>query len=234
MSSAISKETIQRLLKDVKEILRNPLCGDGIYYSHDEVDMFKGYAMLVGPEETPYFGGYYLFTFSFPTDYPFSPPIVTFKTGDGNTRFNPNLYKGGKVCVSILNTWHGDKWSSCQTIKSILLSLYCLFTNTPLENEPGVTKSHIDLEPYYRCIEYKNLDVAVCNVVKKVCWEPCFDVFYENVREHFVKNYENLLEKIRDKKGFKEVISIGIYGFNTPVNYELLENKMVETYTSVI
>jgi ubiquitin-protein ligase len=58
-------------------------------------------------------------------------------TNDGSTRYNPNLYKCGKVCVSILNTWSGDKWSACQTINSILLTLCSLLNNMPFLNEPG-------------------------------------------------------------------------------------------------
>ena len=67
----INKETIKRLLKDVKQIMKHPLTDNGIYYSHDENDMMKGYAMIVGPEDTPYFGGFYFFKFDFPSDYPF-------------------------------------------------------------------------------------------------------------------------------------------------------------------
>jgi ubiquitin-protein ligase len=56
----ISKETISRLLKDVKGIMKNPnhLKENGIYYIHDEIDILKGYAMIVGPKDTPYFGGF--------------------------------------------------------------------------------------------------------------------------------------------------------------------------------
>jgi hypothetical protein len=71
----IKRETIQRLLKDVKQIIKHPLTDNGIYYSHDETDMLKGYAMIVGPADTPYFGGFYFFEFNFPDDYPFSPLI---------------------------------------------------------------------------------------------------------------------------------------------------------------
>ena len=46
----------------------------------------------------------------YPTEYPFKPPKVTYKTNDGFTRFNPNLYKNGKVCISLLNTWQGEQW----------------------------------------------------------------------------------------------------------------------------
>ena len=76
-SKTIKKETVQRLLKDVRQIIKHPLTGNGIYYSHDESDMMKGYALIVGPADTPYFGGYYFFKFDYPYDYPFSPPKVT-------------------------------------------------------------------------------------------------------------------------------------------------------------
>ena len=122
-SITISKDTIQRLLKDIKQLIENPLDEQGIYYNHDDEDILKGYAMIIGPENTPYFGGYYFFKFDFPNDYPFNPPKVSFLSNDGTTRFNPNLYVSGKVCLSILNTWRGEKWSSCQTINSILLKI---------------------------------------------------------------------------------------------------------------
>lgn len=28
-------------------------------------------------------------------------------TGKGKIRFNPNLYKDGKICLSLLGTWRG-------------------------------------------------------------------------------------------------------------------------------
>jgi hypothetical protein len=37
MTTFISKETISRLLKDIKHILKNPLTDNGIYYVHDDV-----------------------------------------------------------------------------------------------------------------------------------------------------------------------------------------------------
>ena len=153
----ISTETIKRLLIDVRQLIRHPLTNNGIYYSHDDVDCTKGYAMIVGPSETPYFGGYYFFKFDYPIDYPFSPPKVTYMTNDGSTRFNPNLYKCGKVCVSILNTWSGDKWSACQTIGSVLLTLCSLLNDSPLKNEPGQGKNSIDFIPYQKSIEFKTL-----------------------------------------------------------------------------
>ena len=143
----ITTETIKRLLRDVKDVIKNPLTDNNIYYHHDENDMTQGYAMIVGPNDTPYFAGFYFFKFNFPHDYPFSPPLVTFMTNNGNTRFNPNLYKNGKVCLSVLNTWQGESWSSCQTIRSVLLTLCTVLNKFPIENEPGYTRTHMDSEP---------------------------------------------------------------------------------------
>ena len=49
----IGKDNVKRLLNDVKDIILSPLHDNGIYYIHDDEDMLKGYAMIIGPEETP-------------------------------------------------------------------------------------------------------------------------------------------------------------------------------------
>jgi len=157
----INKDTIQRLLRDIKQVIKNPLNEHGIYYTHDDADILKGYALIIGPSDTPYFGGYYFFEFVFPENYPFSPPKVKFYTYDGHTRFNPNLYINGYVCLSILNTWEGEKWSACQSIKSILHTLSITLNETPLLNEPGITIQHKDFKAYNQIIEYKNVEIAI-------------------------------------------------------------------------
>jgi hypothetical protein len=50
-------------------------------------------AAIVGPEDTPYSGGIFLFDIFFPSEYPNCPPNVNLMTtGGGSVRFNPNLY----------------------------------------------------------------------------------------------------------------------------------------------
>ena len=95
-----------------------------------------------------------MFEFKFPANYPVSPPKLTYLTNDGSTRFHPNLYRNGKVCLSVLNTWRGEGWTSCQTIRSILLILVTLFHNKPLLNEPGIKESHHSFIPYNKIITY--------------------------------------------------------------------------------
>jgi ubiquitin-conjugating enzyme E2 Z len=125
----------KRLPKEIADA--HALSTSGIYYIHDEVDMRKGKAMIIGPEGTPYAYCPLVFEFEFPSDYPFSSPAVRFVTCDGATRFHPNLYVNGKVCLSILGTWSGPKWGAVMTISTVLTSIQSLLEANPIVNEPG-------------------------------------------------------------------------------------------------
>lgn len=230
-TKTITKDSINRLLKDVRQIMKHPLTDNNIYYTHDDEDLLKGYALIIGPSDTPYFGGYYFFEFNYPFDYPFSPPKVKYMTNDGQTRYNPNLYKCGKVCVSILNTWSGDKWSACQTINSILLTLCSLLDNTPFLNEPGQHTGSRDYIAYNKSIEYSNINFAVCEMVdsSKNRVPEQFKMFCPFLKEHFYKNYEQLLDFVVKKNGLMEVCSVQIYSMQTHVDYVKLKDKLIET-----
>ena len=241
MEIPITKETISRLLKDVKQIIKNPLIDQGIYYIHDDSDMLKGYAMIVGTSDTPYFGGFYFFELNYPSDYPHSPPKVKYCTNGNNIRFNPNLYTCGKVCVSLLNTWKGDQWTSCQSISTVLLTLCTLLCKDPLLNEPGVSKDHRDMKSYNEIIEYSNINIAVCSIVSKKngVYLPFFDNFYFYVKENFNKNYEQITEfvetKIKQhdesKKNISDskMLSTSFYGMNVEIDYKYLLDKLKQT-----
>jgi len=235
ISKIISKDTITRLLRDVKNIIKNPLTDNGIYYVHDDEDMLKGYALIIGPEDTPYSFGNYFFEFNFPTNYPHSPPTVKYCTNGENIRFNPNLYVNEKVCISLLNTWRGEQWTSCQTISTLLLTLCSLLCKDPLLNEPGVTKTHPDFANYTKIIEYKNIDIAILKMVQKTrgIYNNKFDVFYTIIKENFLTNQEKIKKYIDDKtKEQKSIerINTGLYSMiNITINYKKLLSEFNET-----
>ena len=235
MTTFIQKETIQRLLKDVRHIIKNPLTEQGIYYIHDDSDIMKGYAMIVGPSDTPYFGGFYFFEFTYPYDYPHTPPNVKYCTNGNGIRFNPNLYVCGKVCISLLNTWRGDQWTSCQTISTVLLTLCTLLCDSPLLNEPGVTKTHRDMENYTDIIEFSNLNIAVCDIVTKKngIYQPFFDNFYPFIKENFNNNYEKLMELAQKRSSEKFIINktltTGFYNMNVIIDYKYIIRKLEQS-----
>lgn len=247
-SHIISKDSINRLLKDLKDIIKNPLIDNGIYYQHDDEDMLKGYALIIGPCETPYFGGNYFFEFIYPYNYPYSPPKVKFCTGGDDVRFNPNLYTSGKVCLSVLNTWTGDQWTSSQTITTVLLNLCTLFCENPLLNEPGITPYHIDLKNYNSIIEYENLNIAIGNILLQELEEKEKEkskpndltiikkqnyfsfLFQEIMWENFSKHVETFLLFAQQKKREfpnPTLIKTGIYNLRIMIDYEKVKNKLL-------
>lgn len=229
-SVVISKETIKRLANDVKQIMKNPLTEQGIYYHHSEDDMLKGYAMIVGPSDTPYEYGYYLFQFDFPTNYPFSPPTVNYCTNDGINRFNPNLYKNGKVCVSILNTWRGEQWSGCQTISSVLLTLCTILCKNPLLNEPGVHENHPEINDYNEMITFKNIEVAISGMITRKYLPNQFEIFYSTMVDLFLKNYHTIVKKIEIRRENPDtkygVYKSSHYGMKITVDYTISLSHM--------
>lgn len=205
VNKVIPDETRKRLLKDVVDVVKNPLADQGIYYVHSDENMFVGYAMIIGPSDTPYADGFYLFKLNFPCNYPHSPPKLTFMTDDRErTRFNPNLYVNGKVCLSILNTWQGERWTSCQTIRSVLMSLIMVLNEHPLTNEPGYDmKTHASIiNIYTTVIEYKNVEAAICRMVTREILPNEFNSFHSIMEKHFIENYKRIrtnVEKYLEK-----------------------------------
>jgi ubiquitin-conjugating enzyme E2 Z len=128
-------------------------------------------AFIVGPSDTPYEYGFFEFAIRIGSDYPVKPPKVDAKTTNhGRCRFNPNIYAAGKVCLSILGTWAGEKpgeeWSPAQGVESILISIQSLMSNNPYENEPGYEncKSKEDKklnEAYCAKIRHETIRIAV-------------------------------------------------------------------------
>jgi len=99
--------------------------------------------MMIIPSNGPYQRGAFLFDVHFPSNYPTVPPHVNLQTtGKSTFRFNPNLYACGKVCLSLLGTWHGragEGWQAdISTLLQVAVSIMSqIFVDEPFYNEPG-------------------------------------------------------------------------------------------------
>lgn len=225
----VPKDTIHRLVKDVKHLRKHPLHDQGIYYVHDSQHMLKGYAMMVGPENTPYHGGYYFFEFDFPPGYPHVPPRVKYHTNGQMVRFNPNLYIDGKVCVSLLNTWAGEQWTSCQTIASVLLTLCSLLCEDPLLNEPDLSPTLEEIQEYNHVVEYANVSIAVCDILLKTqgVHQPFFDLFRDIVVEQFrvhLPSWTAFVEKHANEEATP--VYVNTYDMQVTLDFKELRNKL--------
>jgi len=99
--------------------------------------------LVTGPDDTPYSGGCFVFDIYFPPQYPMEPPKVKLLTTGHNTvTFNPNLYENGKVCLSLLGTWKGNKaenWdpATSRTLQVLVSIQSLILVPEPYFNEPG-------------------------------------------------------------------------------------------------
>lgn len=92
-------------------------------------NLFEWEAVILGPIGTPYEGGVFNLNISIPSNYPFKPPNVIFKT----KIYHPNINSSGSICLDILKT----QWSPALTISKILLSI-CSLLADPNPNDPLV------------------------------------------------------------------------------------------------
>ena len=197
------KKTLRRILKDKIQLEKEQLDGIHVMWDSDE-DLFNLKAMIVGPSGTPYENGFFFFKINYTKKYPFEPPQVKFITGDGVTRFNPNLYIKGKVCLSILGTWHGPSWTSSQNLSTVLLSIQSLLNENPIINEPGWEKYKNSgrSKSYNRVLTHQVFSVTVLdqlNIAEKNTKSP-FHKFFPIMKDYFCKNFDGYLCRLTDLK----------------------------------
>ena len=104
-----------------------------------------------GPENTPFEGGLYEATLTFPEDFPQMPPKMVFKT----EMFHPNsnaksnlVYPNGEVCISILHPPFQDpmnpqerleeKWNPILTMEAVIVSVTSMLIDPNLDSPANV------------------------------------------------------------------------------------------------
>ncbi|PWY65355.1 ubiquitin-conjugating enzyme [Aspergillus sclerotioniger CBS 115572] len=164
----MSDQAILRITREIKQIQQGADLSLAVSYEDSDVRHVR--ALILGPPDTPYQFGFFEFLIKFGREYPTEPPTVrALTTNRGRTRFNPNIYASGRICLSILGTWRGEpgeQWSSAQCLESILISIQSLMSSNPYENEPGYENSNSpgdkqNMENYVAKIRHETLRLAV-------------------------------------------------------------------------
>ena len=209
----LSQICIQRIKRDKAMLKTANLESQGIYIHFEDDIESPIKVMIIGPKDTPYECGFYMFEFKFGSEYPWKPPTGKFLTTDGISRMHPNLYaKDGKICLSLLGTWSGPSWTACQTILSVLLSLIPLFNEYPLQCEPSYEISQYN-PPGQRHKDYNKF------------------VFHENIRLAVI---ENLNSPPKGYECFLPIIHKKVIEFLPNYIKICNENMHIKTVTSCI
>ncbi|PGH33769.1 ubiquitin-conjugating enzyme E2 C [[Emmonsia] crescens] len=149
-----TQNVTKRLQSELMQLMMSPSPGISAFPDADG-NLLSWTATISGPTETPYEGLTFKLSFAFPSNYPYAPPTVLFKT----PIYHPNVDFSGRICLDILK----DKWSAVYNVQSVLLSLQSLlgepnnasplngqaaelWDNNPEEYKRHVLARHRDIE----------------------------------------------------------------------------------------
>jgi len=178
----------------------------------DRSDLLR--CLIIGPENTPYEDAPFVIDWMLDANFPHSPPIAHFLSWtNGNGRVNPNLYEEGKVCLSILGTWSGDRNETWSAARSSLLQAFISIQGLVLVKEPwfcepayeklrgteeGIVNSRLYSEKAYvlsRGFVRRALEVPLGDLEKEIKW-----LYYTNGRlKKVLSSARALIEKSKTK-----------------------------------
>ncbi|CAN8069602.1 unnamed protein product [Agarophyton chilense] len=232
-SSRPPNSGVLRIQHELNTLLREPV--PFIYVHADEANVTKISALVIGPLETPYAGGFFRFDIRVGPEYPMNPPKVILQTTDGGrVRFNPNLYNDGKVCLSILGTWSGPAWSSAESLSSVLLSIQSLMCPEPYHNEPGYeTRDDKPVKAAYNdYLRYETLRVAIVGTLRHTSHAKQFpdvcDRLFLLWYEMYMATAKDLYQRV-DGKMFRDPFSTakGTYDLKTIIDSLKSQKKKI-------
>ena len=239
-----------RLAQEYADLSRSLPCEstNSIYVRVDKDNMDYMKVLIMGSEGTPYSNGAFEYDVYFDSQYPQGPPKVNLMTtGGGTTRFNPNLYSNGKVCLSLLGTWRGqstENWNPkistllqvLISIQSIIMSDLVYFNEPSCESEMGKPEGEAKNEAYSNIVRYCNIKFAMIEQIKKPS-----KGFEEVIKRHFYLKKEQILKEVRGwiERSKKTNAKYSSYSydhnttwankFNQPGNYtKMLEEIYIE------
>jgi len=136
---ATSNPQMIRIQRELQTLGQNPLNFiQHLASSVNDEGLQQVTGVMIGPENSPYAGGYFRFIITFPSTYPFSAPSFVFSTAI----CHPNVHSGtGATSADILF----NEWKPKKTINQVLESIHLLLANpnygTPIEAETMADKS---------------------------------------------------------------------------------------------
>lgn len=213
----------RRLFKEFEQVSSSSMKEMGIYWWYDQTNITKGKALILGSPETPYEASFFVYEFEFSNDYPFNPPKVKLLTSDGKTRFHPNLYVDGKVCLSILGTYSGPSWQSTMSLSMVLISLKALLDANPLAHEPGYasyTLAHPVANQYAKFVKYKMIEYTIQELQRRnTCKE--FEEELTTLQPELLKQLKRI---INENLSFAETLYTNVaYGMRGSTQWNKLK-----------
>ena len=136
-------QAMKRIKEEYKDLSYNPDSNIGVSVGlPDEDNIFEWQCCLMGPKDTPYYGGMFFLKIKFTEEYPNKPPEVVFKTPIYHLNVNPRKGTGkddeplGHVGISTLIWWNPNT-----KVRQILTDIFALFYMANLDSPYGLDRA---------------------------------------------------------------------------------------------
>ena len=129
--------TLNRLMREYQLCSQdNDVIQIGCNFGLENENFYKWRVTMVGPKNTPYEGGLFTISITFPEDYPNHGPEFKFlnKIYHLNVDFDKNI---GHICINSINEWRVTGKVSGKpiyTVKQALFDIFCLFFRQGIES----------------------------------------------------------------------------------------------------
>ena len=130
-------QVLTRLVKEYKLCTQdNDLIQIGCNFGIENNNYFTWRVTMMGPKNTPYDGGLFTITITFPQDYPNHGPEFKFK--NRIYHLNVDFQKDfGHICINSINEWRTTgkvTGKPIYTVKQALFDIFCLFYNQGIKS----------------------------------------------------------------------------------------------------
>ncbi|KAH4168963.1 hypothetical protein HBI25_041890 [Parastagonospora nodorum] len=111
----------------------------GIKINFDEQNITKWECVMDGPEQSIYAGGHFKLEINFPNEYPFKPPVVSFRT----KIYHPNVTNDdkGSMCLGLLRP---ESWKPPNKVVAVLRLIQTLLIEPNVDDaiEPSIANEY--------------------------------------------------------------------------------------------
>ncbi|XP_077492014.1 ubiquitin-conjugating enzyme E2 Z-like [Amblyomma americanum] len=203
-NEAPSPMCLLRLKQELANMKAKPM--QGVFISSDDNDASTIHALMIGPPDTPYEGGFFHFVIKCTRDYATKPPRVHLSTpGAEGVQLNADINDAGLVWLKMLGTFRGDSWNCSYTVSTVLLAIQGVINkDCGIEN----AKREHAVARHRDYVEHETIRVVVCDAV-----EDCFKdeskyptSFKHVVLEKFLEfhsKYEDLVKNRLPANGYE-------------------------------
>lgn len=128
---SIGAASLKRIMKELKAMQ-----DDQIAVHLCDTDSCVTWKVVIhGPVSSPYEGGTFVLSVTFPSDYPFKPPQVVFLT----PMYHCNVNSSGSICLDILKS----QWSPALTIPKVVASISSMLTDPNADDPLDCVKAQL-------------------------------------------------------------------------------------------